>query len=81
MLLFVFKCDVLFTEVVECNYKNGGCLQYCQDLPGGAGVQCGCADGFELESDGRSCSQTGGALEHKKTAVLFTVGHVYSQCC
>lgn len=60
------KCVVLFTEVVECHYRNGGCLQYCRDLPRGAGVQCGCADGFELESDGRSCSQTGGALERKK---------------
>ncbi|KAM9852917.1 coagulation factor X [Aulostomus maculatus] len=48
-------CD---TVVQECRYKNGGCLQYCRDLPGGAGVQCGCADGFKLETDGRSCSET-----------------------
>ncbi|XP_041850159.1 coagulation factor VII [Melanotaenia boesemani] len=44
--------------VVECRYRNGGCLQYCRDLAGGAGVQCGCADGFRLESDGKSCSPT-----------------------
>ncbi|XP_077370321.1 coagulation factor IX isoform X2 [Festucalex cinctus] len=45
-------------EVSSCSYRNGGCRQYCTDLPGGAGVQCGCADGFKLESDGRSCSKT-----------------------
>ncbi|XP_031167106.1 coagulation factor IX [Sander lucioperca] len=46
------------SEVLECHYKNGGCMQYCSDLPGGAGVQCGCADGFKLDPDGRSCSPT-----------------------
>uniref|UniRef100_A0A3Q2XEK7 Vitamin K-dependent protein C n=1 Tax=Hippocampus comes TaxID=109280 RepID=A0A3Q2XEK7_HIPCM len=45
-------------EVSSCSYRNGGCLQYCTDLPGGTAVQCGCADGFKLESDGRSCSKT-----------------------
>uniref|UniRef100_A0A672GMH7 Coagulation factor IXa heavy chain n=1 Tax=Salarias fasciatus TaxID=181472 RepID=A0A672GMH7_SALFA len=44
------------SEVLECVYKNGGCQQYCRDLPGGAGVQCDCADGYKLEADGRSCS-------------------------
>ncbi|XP_007573748.1 PREDICTED: vitamin K-dependent protein C isoform X1 [Poecilia mexicana] len=48
-------CD---SEVLECRYGNGGCLQYCQDLPGGAGVQCGCADGFKLEADEKSCTPT-----------------------
>ncbi|XP_074535690.1 coagulation factor X [Halichoeres trimaculatus] len=48
-------CD---TAVVECRYRNGGCMQYCRDLPGGAGVQCGCADGFKLDPDGYSCSKT-----------------------
>uniref|UniRef100_A0A672GH65 Coagulation factor VII, like n=1 Tax=Salarias fasciatus TaxID=181472 RepID=A0A672GH65_SALFA len=42
-----------------CVYKNGGCQQYCRDLPGGAGVQCDCADGYKLEADGRSCSAAG----------------------
>lgn len=50
---------LLCTEVWECPYRNGGCMQYCRNLPGGAGVQCGCADGYELEDDGRSCTQTG----------------------
>ncbi|PWA26181.1 hypothetical protein CCH79_00019749, partial [Gambusia affinis] len=45
-------------EVLECRYGNGGCLQYCQDLPGGAGVQCGCAEGFKLEADKKSCTPT-----------------------
>lgn len=46
------------TEVRECAYRNGGCMQYCSDLPGGAGVQCGCAQGYRLEEDGLSCSKT-----------------------
>ncbi|KAM6931722.1 coagulation factor X isoform 1-T1 [Lycodopsis pacificus] len=48
-------CD---SAVVECRYRNGGCMQYCRDQRGGAGVQCGCADGFRLEDDGQSCSKT-----------------------
>ncbi|XP_067362332.1 coagulation factor IX isoform X2 [Channa argus] len=48
-------CD---SEVTECRYRNGGCMQYCRDLTGGAGVECSCADGFQLEPDGKSCSQT-----------------------
>nr|XP_046244157.1 vitamin K-dependent protein C isoform X3 [Scatophagus argus] len=48
-------CD---SEVLECRYRNGGCMQYCRDLLDGAGVQCGCADGFKLETDGH-CSPTG----------------------
>ncbi|XP_057686040.1 coagulation factor IX isoform X2 [Corythoichthys intestinalis] len=45
-------------ELLSCNYKNGGCLQYCTNLPGSVGVQCGCAEGFQLDSDGQSCSKT-----------------------
>ncbi|XP_041656534.1 coagulation factor VII [Cheilinus undulatus] len=48
-------CD---SVVKECGYRNGGCMQYCMDLLGGVGVQCGCADGFNLEPDGFSCSKT-----------------------
>ncbi|XP_073348694.1 coagulation factor IX [Pagrus major] len=50
--------DTCDSVVLECRYRNGGCMQYCRDLPGGAGVQCGCADGFKLEPDGQGCSQT-----------------------
>ncbi|XP_028429961.1 coagulation factor VII [Perca flavescens] len=46
------------SEVLQCYYRNGGCMQYCSDLLGGAGVQCGCADGFKLDPDGHSCSET-----------------------
>uniref|UniRef100_UPI003AB0C37E coagulation factor X n=1 Tax=Centroberyx gerrardi TaxID=166262 RepID=UPI003AB0C37E len=48
-------CD---TEVLECRYRNGGCMQYCTDQISGAGVQCGCAAGYKLEPDGHSCSKT-----------------------
>nr|XP_033486718.1 coagulation factor X isoform X1 [Epinephelus lanceolatus] len=47
-------CD---TVLMVCHYRNGGCMQYCRDLPGGAGVQCDCADGFQLDVDGYSCSK------------------------
>lgn len=50
---------VLCAVVSECRYRNGGCMQYCRDLTGGAGVQCSCADGFKVESDGQSCAQSG----------------------
>ncbi|XP_047247696.1 coagulation factor VII [Girardinichthys multiradiatus] len=46
------------SEVSECRNRNGGCLQYCKDLTGGAGVQCGCANGFKLETDGKTCTPT-----------------------
>ncbi|XP_034024908.1 coagulation factor VII [Thalassophryne amazonica] len=48
-------CD---TVVLKCHYRNGGCMQYCLDLVGRTGVQCGCADGYKLESDGHSCFNT-----------------------
>ncbi|XP_040902076.1 coagulation factor IX isoform X2 [Toxotes jaculatrix] len=61
---FMCLCPPLYhgktceSVVLECRYRNGGCLQYCRDLTGGAGVQCSCADGFKLEPDGQSCSET-----------------------
>lgn len=57
-LFFIFV-SILSAAVSACRYKNGGCVQYCKDLQGGAGVQCGCADGYELESDGHRCTKTG----------------------
>ena len=44
-------------------------MQYCRDLVGGAGVQCGCADGFKLEADGQRCSATG----NTQTTTVTTV--------
>jgi len=64
MILFV-----LCVEVLECRYRNGGCVQYCRDLTGGAGVQCGCTDGFKLEPDGQSCSATGNTQINTVTTV------------
>uniref|UniRef100_A0A4W4DME6 Zmp:0000001329 n=1 Tax=Electrophorus electricus TaxID=8005 RepID=A0A4W4DME6_ELEEL len=48
------------TEVFECEYKNGGCLHYCSNSnPTSSSVTCSCANGYELESDGKSCRETG----------------------
>ncbi|KAM6946077.1 coagulation factor IX [Aplochiton taeniatus] len=44
------------TEVLECRYKNGGCLHYCTNQGQAVGVQCSCAEGYQLEEDGKSCS-------------------------
>ncbi|XP_026861677.2 coagulation factor X [Electrophorus electricus] len=47
------------TEVFECEYKNGGCLHYCSNSnPTSSSVTCSCANGYELESDGKSCRET-----------------------
>ncbi|CAL8363320.1 unnamed protein product [Merluccius merluccius] len=48
------------TAVLECRYRNGGCLQYCTDQiqDGTPGVQCGCAAGYQLDPDGQHCSKT-----------------------
>ncbi|KAM4628269.1 coagulation factor VII [Polymixia lowei] len=48
------------TDVLECRYRNGGCLQYCTDQvqTESPGVQCGCTDGYKLDPDGHSCSKT-----------------------
>ncbi|KAI7801006.1 putative coagulation factor IX-like [Triplophysa rosa] len=43
------------TEVFDCKYKNGGCLHYCSISDQTSGVTCSCADGYQLEEDGRSC--------------------------
>lgn len=70
------SCVVVATVVSECSYKNGGCVQYCKDLPGGAGVQCGCADGYELQSDGRRCSKTGDIVtQHLQLLTINQFNH------
>lgn len=43
------------TEVSDCKYKNGGCLHYCSQTET-AGVECSCADGYQLDEDRHSCS-------------------------
>uniref|UniRef100_W5MRK0 Venom prothrombin activator porpharin-D-like n=1 Tax=Lepisosteus oculatus TaxID=7918 RepID=W5MRK0_LEPOC len=45
------------TEVFECQYKNGGCQQYCINRFRTVSVQCSCAQGYKLEEDGKSCAE------------------------
>ncbi|KAJ1089878.1 hypothetical protein NDU88_003021 [Pleurodeles waltl] len=40
----------------ECWYKNGGCLQYCQDDGESQDVTCSCAEGYMLDGNGKTCS-------------------------
>lgn len=46
------------TERFECWYKNGGCSQYCQDTTQSQPVICSCAEGYKLQEDGKSCSES-----------------------
>ncbi|KAJ8280570.1 hypothetical protein GJAV_G00056370 [Gymnothorax javanicus] len=48
-------CEI---EIFECEYKNGGCLQYCTNLGRMTGVKCSCAEGYQLQEDGRTCDET-----------------------
>ncbi|XP_036392544.1 coagulation factor VII [Megalops cyprinoides] len=59
-------CEI---EVFECEYKNGGCLQYCTSRGHTNGVQCSCAEGYRLQQDGRTCEE----------AVPFPCGKTYQQ--
>uniref|UniRef100_A0A8C2WWB2 Zmp:0000001329 n=1 Tax=Cyclopterus lumpus TaxID=8103 RepID=A0A8C2WWB2_CYCLU len=65
---------LLSDPYINCRYRNGGCMQYCRDLQGGAAVQCGCADGFRLEEDGQSCSQKEGVTGRIVGGVLEKPG-------
>ncbi|KAJ8256915.1 hypothetical protein COCON_G00190670 [Conger conger] len=49
-------CEI---EVFECEYKNGGCLQYCTNMDRVTGVRCSCAEGYQLQEDGRTCDEAG----------------------
>ncbi|KAM4536850.1 CD248 molecule, endosialin a [Odontesthes bonariensis] len=39
-----------------CEQNNGGCEQLCR--PAGVYFSCGCADGYELRDDGRTCERS-----------------------
>lgn len=52
-------CVCVCSEVFDCKYKNGGCLHYCSISEQTAGVVCSCADGYQLDEDGRSCNPSG----------------------
>lgn len=45
-------------EVFDCQHKNGGCLHYCSNWDRTTAVTCSCAEGYELDSDGKSCKET-----------------------
>ncbi|KAJ8368183.1 hypothetical protein SKAU_G00082110 [Synaphobranchus kaupii] len=60
------NCEI---EVFECEYKNGGCLQYCTNRGRFNGVQCSCAEGYQLQEDGRTCDE----------AVPFPCGKKWAQ--
>ncbi|XP_048836064.1 coagulation factor X isoform X2 [Brienomyrus brachyistius] len=46
-----------YKKVFECQYKNGGCLQYCTDIERTTGVMCSCAEGYHLQEDGKTCKE------------------------
>nr|XP_033813658.1 coagulation factor IX-like [Geotrypetes seraphini] len=62
--LYICLCPPRFTGKLceigefECWYKNGGCSQYCQDTTLSQPVICSCADGYELQDDGKSCLES-----------------------
>ncbi|XP_058846032.1 coagulation factor X isoform X2 [Acipenser ruthenus] len=45
------------TKVFKCEYKNGGCQQYCTNKYHSASVQCSCARDYRLEEDGKTCEK------------------------
>lgn len=48
------RCEA---EVFKCEYKNGGCQQYCTNRYHSASVQCSCARDYRLEEDGKTCEK------------------------
>ena len=42
------------SDINECQTDNGGCAQTCNNTDGS--YQCFCWDGYELTSDGYSCT-------------------------
>ncbi|KAL4648481.1 coagulation factor X-like isoform X1 [Arapaima gigas] len=62
-------CEI---EVFECQYKNGGCLQYCTNKGRTAHVECSCAEGYQLQEDGKTCEPTVPFPCGKKWQATFT---------
>lgn len=58
-MLFGNKCSIILGP---CDIDNGGCKQLCFPTPRGdtasvdTSATCGCAIGYELSNDGKSCT-------------------------
>lgn len=63
---FVINQLEVLTETLavfnSCLLENGGCEHFCDEDEEGQRLNCSCADGYRLDSDGRSCMTEGGAL-------------------
>ena len=60
MLLYFWLSSVCYIAIGDniCGQNNGGCEQLC--LPSSPStIQCACADGFQLENDGKRCLDIG----------------------
>jgi hypothetical protein len=60
MLLFFWLSFLCFIAIGNniCGQNNGGCEQLCLPSPQST-IQCACADGFQLENDGKICLDIG----------------------
>ena len=50
-ILFI---NAFLLDIDECAVDNGGCNQICINTPGSS--ECVCKDGYELGSDGKTCT-------------------------
>ena len=49
------KCwCIYYTDIDECEARNGGCQHRCTNIPGS--FSCSCHVGYELLEDGFSCN-------------------------
>ena len=46
----------ILPDINECDNANGGCQQICDNIPGS--YVCSCNAGYDLNSDGKTCSGT-----------------------
>eukprot|EP00062_Callorhinchus_milii_P000335 gi/632934237/ref/XP_007904276.1/ PREDICTED: coagulation factor IX-like [Callorhinchus milii] len=51
----LWKGKICEREYIECEYKNGFCQQYCTNVEDSENVRCKCAEGYQLDTDQRSC--------------------------
>jgi len=54
--LFSFYDHANISDVDECETREHGCEQTCNNLPGS--YNCSCVTGFMLNNDNRTCSGT-----------------------